>query len=48
MWIRIAAVFGVLGVTLGAFGAHALRSRLTPEQLSAWETVSLWFLSRSP
>ena len=25
MWIRIAAVFGVVGVALGAFGAHALR-----------------------
>jgi len=39
MWIRIAAVFGVLGVTLGAFGAHALRARLAPEQLAAWETA---------
>jgi uncharacterized membrane protein YgdD (TMEM256/DUF423 family) len=39
MWIRIAAVFGVLGVALGAFGAHALRGRLAPEQLSAWETA---------
>ncbi len=39
MWIRIAAVFGFLGVTLGAFGAHALRARLAPEQLAAWETA---------
>ena len=39
MWIRIAAVFGTMGVVLGAFGAHALRSRLSPEQLASWETA---------
>ncbi len=39
MWIRVAAGFGLIGVVLGAFGAHALRTRLTPEQLSAWETA---------
>jgi uncharacterized membrane protein YgdD (TMEM256/DUF423 family) len=39
MWIRVAAVFGFLGVGLGAFGAHALRARLAPEQLAVWETA---------
>ena len=39
MWIRIAAVFGVVGVALGAFGAHALRARLAPAQLASWETA---------
>lgn len=39
MWIRVAAVLGVLGVVFGAFGAHALRARLTPEQLGSWETA---------
>jgi len=39
MWIRIAAVFGVVGVALGAFGAHALRARLAPEQLASWQTA---------
>ena len=39
MWIRVAAVFGVVGVALGAFGAHALRARLAPEQLASWETA---------
>jgi uncharacterized membrane protein YgdD (TMEM256/DUF423 family) len=38
MWISIAAVFGALGVTLGAFGAHALKARLEPNQLAAWNT----------
>lgn len=39
MWIRVAAVIGVLGVVFGAFGAHALRARLTPEQLGSWQTA---------
>ena len=39
MWIRVAAAFGMLGVVLGAFGAHALRSRLAPEQLASWSTA---------
>ena len=38
MWIAIAGVLGALGVTLGAFGAHALKTRLEPTQLAAWNT----------
>ena len=34
----IGAVLGFLGVTFGAFGAHALRSRLSPEMLAVFET----------
>ena len=33
------AVFAGLGVALGAFGAHALQSRLTPEQRAIFETA---------
>lgn len=43
-WIQLAGVLGALGVALGAFGAHALKARLTPEQLSAWETGVLYHL----
>ena len=32
------AVFGAIGVAAGAFGAHALASRLTPERLITFET----------
>lgn len=32
------AVLGGSGVMLGAFGAHALRGMLTPQQLGWWET----------
>ena len=34
----LGAVFGFLGVAAGAFGAHALRDRLTPEMLQVYET----------
>jgi uncharacterized membrane protein YgdD (TMEM256/DUF423 family) len=37
-FLLIGAVFGFLGVTLGAFGAHALKSRLSPEMLAVFET----------
>jgi uncharacterized membrane protein YgdD (TMEM256/DUF423 family) len=33
-----AGVAGFLGVALGAFGAHALKSRLAPEMLVVFET----------
>jgi uncharacterized membrane protein YgdD (TMEM256/DUF423 family) len=32
------AVAGLIGVALGAFGAHALRERLTPDLLAIFET----------
>ncbi len=32
------AVFGLLAVVLGAFGAHALKKKLTVEQLRSFET----------
>jgi uncharacterized membrane protein YgdD (TMEM256/DUF423 family) len=37
-WIVIGAAMGGLTVVLGAFGAHALKERLTPEQLAWWGT----------
>jgi len=38
LWLGIAAVNGALAVVAGAFGAHALRSHLSPELLATWET----------
>lgn len=32
------SVFGFLGVAAGAFGAHALKHRLSPEMLTVFET----------
>src|SRR3989475_1903490 len=37
-FLLLGAVLGFLGVALGAFGAHALRSRLSPEMLAVFET----------
>jgi uncharacterized membrane protein YgdD (TMEM256/DUF423 family) len=35
----LAAIFGFLGVALGAFGAHGLQGRLTAGDLSIFETA---------
>jgi len=37
-FIRIASVLGGIAVVLGAFGAHYLKSALTPEMLQSFET----------
>jgi uncharacterized membrane protein YgdD (TMEM256/DUF423 family) len=34
----VAAVLGFVGVALGAFGAHGLKGRLSPEMLAVFET----------
>ena len=39
LWLAITALYGVVGVALGAFGAHALRERLEPRQLDSWGTA---------
>jgi uncharacterized membrane protein YgdD (TMEM256/DUF423 family) len=38
VWIFAGAVAGAVGVALGAFGAHGLKGRLTPELRDAFET----------
>src|SRR3989442_2497403 len=37
-FLLIGAIFGFLGVVFGAFGANAIRSRLSPEMLAVFET----------
>jgi uncharacterized membrane protein YgdD (TMEM256/DUF423 family) len=37
-FLLVGAVAGFIGVMLGAFGAHALRSRLSPDMLAVFET----------
>ncbi len=37
-FLLIGAVAGFLGVGLGAFGAHGLRARISPEMLAVFET----------
>ena len=37
-FLLIGAVLGFLGVAFGAFGAHGLKSRLSPEMLGVFDT----------
>jgi uncharacterized membrane protein YgdD (TMEM256/DUF423 family) len=37
-FLIVAAVSGFLAVVLGAFGAHGLKARLSPELMSAYQT----------
>lgn len=37
-FLRVAATLGGLAVVIGAFGAHGLKARLTPELLEIYET----------
>jgi uncharacterized membrane protein YgdD (TMEM256/DUF423 family) len=36
-WISVAGVLGASGVILGAFGAHGLKERVTPDLLAVFE-----------
>lgn len=45
--VRIAAVLGFLGVTLGAFGAHIMKEHLTAAALVTWNTAVLYQLIHS-
>lgn len=38
-WIALAALNMALAVMTGAFGAHALKARLSPEALGWWQTA---------
>src|SRR5499433_3037761 len=38
-FLLIGSILGFLGVVFGAFGAHALRSRLSAEMLTVFETA---------
>ncbi len=38
LFFIVASLSGALGVALGAFGAHGLKARLTPELLDTFET----------
>lgn len=38
-WLFWAAVNGFVAVTLGAFGAHALATRVTAQRLDNWHTA---------
>ena len=45
--VRVAGVFGFLAVLLGAFGAHYLKSRISPEMLSSFQTGVQYHLAHA-
>lgn len=38
--LTLGALFGMLAVMLGAFGAHGLKAHVTAERLTTWATAS--------
>ena len=40
IFFALGSLFGGLAVTMGAFGAHALADRITPERLANFETAA--------
>jgi uncharacterized membrane protein YgdD (TMEM256/DUF423 family) len=40
LFVTLAALSGLIAVAAGAFGAHALRERLSPEYLAVFETAA--------
>ena len=44
IWLCISGIFGFLGVGAGAFGAHALKTRLAADLLAIFETGSRYCL----
>ena len=43
-WFATGAIAAALGVGLGAFGAHGLKSRVSPEMLVVFETAARYHL----
>lgn len=43
-WIVLGALCGAVSVVAGAFGAHALASRLGPRELGLWETAARYLM----
>ena len=44
----IAAALGLLGVVLGAFGAHGLENSVTPARLAVWKTAVSYQMYHAP
>ena len=44
LFVSLGALLAMLGVALGAFGAHGLKTRVAPELLTTWNTGVLYHL----
>lgn len=47
MWVKFAGVLGALSIAMGAFGAHALRGRVAPNLLDAYQTGAQYHLAHA-
>lgn len=43
-WVAIGAVLAAAAIAAGAFGAHGLAARLSPESLALWETAARYLM----
>jgi uncharacterized membrane protein YgdD (TMEM256/DUF423 family) len=43
-WIGTGSFLAALGVGMGAFGAHALKARLSPDMLAVFDTAVRWHM----
>jgi uncharacterized membrane protein YgdD (TMEM256/DUF423 family) len=43
-FVLIGAILAAAAVAAGAFGAHALAARLTPDRLATWETAARYHM----
>ena len=44
IFVVLGSLSALLGVGLGAFGAHGLKAKVTPEMLAVWQTGVLYHL----
>ncbi len=44
LFIILGSLNALIGVSLGAFGAHGLKSKVAPEMLTVWETAVQYHL----
>jgi len=44
LFVLLGALAAAIGVALGAFGAHALKSRLSADMLAVWQTAVQYHL----
>lgn len=47
LFLVTGALLAAVAVAAGAFGAHALADRLTPERLATWETAARYHMVHS-
>lgn len=47
-YLLAGSLLGATAVACGAFGAHALDGRLSPQALGIWETAALYHLAHAP